>query len=203
MRSTQHTTNPNHPRQDSRRILTSLGSQASTTRQVALSRGRRLELVETASEVSPAMSPEDRQPSRRARHRLRGKSGPVASGWAPVGAGPVVVAIFDADALPNALAKLHAEGYGEMARVLDANRGDVNVQLHRLGIDNDLGLSYAHPSSRVLVVRAAGRSKVLGDLLLTAGASDVRIIMRESTIEAPSHPGEGTQTEDQEARDTV
>jgi hypothetical protein len=149
------------------------------------------------------MSLKDRQPSRRARHRLRGKSGPIATGWAPVSAGPVVVALFDVDLLPNALSKLHGAGYGEMARVLDASRGDVNVQLHRLGIDNELGLSYADPSSRVLVVRAAGRARVLGDLLLTAGATDVRIITRESTIEALSHPGEGGETEDHEASDSV
>lgn len=174
-----------------------------TSRQIVLSRRWRLQLVETAIQESPAMSSKDRQPSRRARHRLRGKSGPLATGWAPVSAGPVVVALFDIDLLPNALAKLHGEGYGEMARVLDASRGDVNVQLHRLGIDNDLGLSYADPSSRVLVVRAAGRSKILGDLLLTAGATDVRIITRKSAVESLSHPGEEAQTEDHDASDTV
>ncbi len=148
------------------------------------------------------MPPKEWQPSRCARHRLRAKSGALTAGWA-TNAGVLVVALFDGELLPNALARLHGAGYGSMARVLDAGRGDMNLQLHRLGIDTNLGLPHGGPTCSLLVVQAAGRSDVIGDLLLSAGATDVRIVTRDRASDLPVGQSDIATMHDHDAEETT
>lgn len=148
------------------------------------------------------MPPKEWQSSRRTRHRLRAKSGSLATGWA-TNAGVLVVALFDGELLPNALARLHGAGYGSMARVLDAGRGDMNLQLHRLGIHGDLGLPHTGPTCSLLVVQAAGRSDAIGDLLLSAGATDVRIVTRGQASDPPVDHGDIATLNDHDAEETT
>ena len=118
------------------------------------------------------------QPSRSRRRPLRSKIDPLAIG-APVSSADRLVAIVAADRLSAVLARLHQEGFGPMARVLDANQGDVVERLDRLGIDSDIVLERDGTSSSLLVIQAAGRASMIRGLLVSLGISDALILQQE------------------------
>lgn len=119
----------------------------------------------------------------RARHDTA-RSTPT--GWT-IGAAPgaeTVIAVLGPAALPVALARLHGAGFGHLVRVLDPARGDIGVSLRRAGITADIGLDTFDPDASVVLVQATGRSAVVGDLLLTAGAREVRVLVNPERRDA-------------------
>ncbi len=108
------------------------------------------------------------------------------TGWT-IGAAPgaeTVIAVLGPTALPVGLARLHGAGFGHLVRVLDPARGDIGVSLRRAGITADIGLDTFDPDASVVLVQATGRSAVVGDLLLTAGATDVRVLVNPARPDA-------------------
>ena len=126
---------------------------------------------------------------RRARAQERTARSPLTTGWQPPSAaGAVVVAAFARDRLGDGLAALHRAGFGTNARVLDGARGDLLPQLTRTGLPADL---YPEPPDRgtaLLLVSVPGREVAVGDLLLRAGAADVRVVSRGTTETKPEVP---------------
>ncbi|MEJ7761972.1 MAG: hypothetical protein WKF80_04190 [Thermomicrobiales bacterium] len=101
------------------------------------------------------------------------------TGWT-AGAAPgaeTVVAVVGPAEMPVVLARLHGAGYGHLVRVLDPARGDVRESLRRAGITADLGLDRIEADASVILIQATGRAAVIGDLLLTAGAREVRVLI--------------------------
>lgn len=136
----------------------------------------------------------------RAQARRRAASAPPGDGWGlptlPRAGGDAVVALFTRDALPRGLAALHGTGRGHLARVLDAGRGDLAAQLQRAGVPPELGLPDLGPDAAVVVVNATAQADAVGDLLLGAGAREVRVVARgaapagpESATEVPHRDG--------------
>lgn len=127
--------------------------------------------------------------SGRSRHRANSRRNsirqPLAVGWGlPDVAvrGETVVATFDRDRLSEGLARLHGQGFGPSARVLDAARGDLNGQLSRVGLPPELIARLAGRESTrstvIVVVNAAARGDQVADLLGRAGATAVDIVRR-------------------------
>ena len=101
------------------------------------------------------------------------------TGWT-IGTAPgaeTVIAIVGSAELPVALARLHGAGYGHLVRVLDPVRGDIRTSLARTGITADLGLEDIAADASVILVQATGRAATVGDLLLAAGAREVRVLV--------------------------
>jgi len=122
----------------------------------------------------------------------RGAREPLAAGWLlpnQPAAGEVVVALFGRDDLAGGLAALHRTGRGHLARVLDGARGDLRAQLTRTGVTQELGLPDAELGSdaALVLVNASAQGDAVGDLLLGAGARQVRVVARGTApaIETP------------------
>lgn len=97
-----------------------------------------------------------------------------------------VVALYHRDRLSSGLSALHGRGLGHTARVLDPARGPIAGQFAQAGITADLGFPEPTPDDVFLLVNAAGRSLVVGDLLLDSRARDIRVyrpVRQRSAIE--------------------
>lgn len=108
------------------------------------------------------------------------------TGWT-AGAAPgaeTVIAVVGPAEMPVVLARLHGAGYGHLVRVLDPARGDVRESLRRAGITADLGLDRIEADASVILIQATGRAAVIGDLLLAAGASEVRVLVNPARRDA-------------------
>ncbi|CAA9555942.1 MAG: hypothetical protein AVDCRST_MAG49-2923 [uncultured Thermomicrobiales bacterium] len=134
-------------------------------------------------EVTTAMAGNDRRGAgpRRPRTGRRLGGAPLATGWLLPGQavnGELVVARFDTDDLPHALAVLHQTNRGHLARVLNGSRGDLAGQLVRAGVRVDLGFSPGAlgADAALVLVNATGQVDAIGGLLLGAGAREVRVV---------------------------
>ena len=125
--------------------------------------------------------------SGRSRHRADSRRGshrePLAVAWGARDAttrGATVVAAFERERLSDGLARLHAQGFGPSARVLDGGRGDLAGQLARVGLPADLVArlagDIAPKTASLLVVHAPARSEQVADLLRRAGAVGVEVV---------------------------
>ena len=109
---------------------------------------------------------------------------PLAIGWGPRDVavrGETVVAAFDRDRLNEGLARLHGQGFGPSARVLDGARSDLGGQLTRAGLPADLADRLVPAERRqgtsLLVVHAPARGATVKVLLDRSGAYSVEIVM--------------------------
>lgn len=84
-----------------------------------------------------------------------------------------VVAILDRIALSAILPIVHAHGFGHVARVLSAERGDLRSQLKRVGVPSEGAPRTVLDAGTVLVLSAAARSPAAGGLLIRSGATQV------------------------------
>jgi hypothetical protein len=108
---------------------------------------------------------------------------PLALGWGVRDAstrGATVVAAFDRDRLGDGLARLHLEGFGPSARVLDGTRGDLVGQLERTGLPAEIAARLVPAAEQrrtaLLVVHAPARSEAVADLLGRSGALAVEVV---------------------------
>jgi hypothetical protein len=109
---------------------------------------------------------------------------PLAIGWGPRDVavrGETVVAAFERDRLNEGLARLHGQGFGPSARVLDSARGDLRGQLSRAGLPADLADRLVPAERRqatsLLVVHAPARGETVKGLLDRAGAYSIEVVM--------------------------
>lgn len=89
-----------------------------------------------------------------------------------------VIAIVDNETLTDILPIVHAQGLGNVARVLSAERGDLQSQLKRMGVPSEGAPQVVQEAALLLVLSAAARSRSAGGLLLRAGASPVWTVTR-------------------------
>jgi hypothetical protein len=123
-------------------------------------------------------------PSRHQRSARRAaERAPLAIGWGvreQATRGEVVVGAFERDQLSEGLARLHGQGFGPAARVLDGAHGDLTGQAGRAGLQVEL-VDRLVPADRrrttvLLVVHAPARGAQVADLLGGAGALVVEVI---------------------------
>lgn len=120
------------------------------------------------------MPPEYWRASHGTRRRLRGRLDPLATGWSQASV-ETVVAIVEVDRLSAVLARLHREGYGPASRVLNGSRDDLQTHIQRLGFEDASVPDHDAPAFSLLLIRAAGRSQVIRELLTSCGIGDASI----------------------------
>lgn len=108
------------------------------------------------------------------RRRLRARLDPLATGWSQSNV-ETVVAVVDVDRLSALLARLHRDGYGPASRVLNGSREDLQAQCQRLGLDDARVPELDAPAYSLLVIRAAGRTRVIRELLTSCGIAEASI----------------------------
>lgn len=94
------------------------------------------------------------------------------------------VAILDRQTLPNILPVVHTHGLGHVARVLTAERGDLQSQLRRMGVPAEGAPESVLGAATLLVLSAAARSPAAAGLLLRAGASSAWTVTRRGEWKA-------------------
>lgn len=133
------------------------------------------------------MPAENWLPSRSTRRRLRSRFDPLATGWAHANT-DLIIAVVPFDHLSLILSRLHREGYGTMIRVLDASRGDLIDQLANLGVKANVVLELDPAMTRLLVIRAAGRSTMVRELLRSSGVNDALVYHQRPVSGADADP---------------
>jgi hypothetical protein len=113
---------------------------------------------------------------------------PLAIGWGQAKRGgdvsvrgETVVAAFERERLNEGLARLHGQGFGPSARVLDGARGDLRGQLSRAGLPADLADRLVPAERRqatsLLVVHAPARGETVKGLLDRSGAYSIEVVL--------------------------
>lgn len=90
--------------------------------------------------------------------------------------GDVLVALVDRDQLDAILPGVHRHALGHVARVLDADRGEITGQLRRAGVPVEQAPATVASAPLAIMIAAAARSPFAARLLLDSGIDRLWIV---------------------------
>src|SRR4051812_34730937 len=99
-----------------------------------------------------------------------------------------VLGIIPRSQLPEVLTVIHRSGLGPQARVLDPERGPLDVQLTRAGLIEAPTLQIDQETETVLLVFSAGRMSIAIDAMQRFGGREIQTLARRTSLQLPVNP---------------